>query len=63
VKLLSSAAAEAPDLYRAEAGREAFEFDRTVSRLIEMRSEAYLSQPHGGADSGRSGNTAGLVET
>jgi cell division protein ZapE len=63
VKLLASAETEAPDLYRAETGREAFEFDRTVSRLIEMRSQDYLSLPHGAADSAGSGNTTGLVET
>jgi cell division protein ZapE len=51
VKLLASAEAEAPQLYRADTGREAFEFDRTVSRLIEMRSEDYLSLSHGRADS------------
>lgn len=63
VKLLASAEAEATDLYRAETGREAFEFDRTVSRLIEMRSEEYLALPHGPADSVASGETTGLVET
>jgi cell division protein ZapE len=63
VKLLASAEAEPPDLYRAEDGREAFEFDRTASRLIEMRSEEYLSMPHGRPDSGASGDTTGLVET
>jgi cell division protein ZapE len=63
VKLLASADAEAPDLYRAETGREAFEFDRTVSRLIEMRSEEYLALPHGRIDSAGSGQTTGLVET
>ncbi|KAA2236845.1 cell division protein ZapE [Salinarimonas soli] len=63
VKLLASADAEAPDLYVAEDGREAFEFDRTVSRLIEMRSEDYLSLPHGSPDSAASGATTGLVET
>ncbi len=61
VKLLASAEAEAPDLYRAETGREAFEFDRTVSRLIEMRSEDYLSLPHGREDAG--GSATGLAET
>ena len=51
VKLLASAEAEAHELYQADTGREAFEFDRTVSRLIEMRSEEYLSLPHGRPDS------------
>lgn len=63
VKLLASAAAEAHELYDAAHGREAFEFDRTVSRLIEMRSEDYLGLPHGRADSLGSGDTTGLVET
>lgn len=63
VKLLASAEAEATELYQADSGREAFEFDRTVSRLIEMRSEEYLSLPHGRADSEASGSTEGLAET
>ncbi|WP_425486966.1 cell division protein ZapE [Microvirga thermotolerans] len=63
VKLLASAEAEAHELYRAETGREAFEFDRTVSRLIEMRSGEYLALPHGRADSAGSGQSTGLVET
>ncbi|MGO4571925.1 cell division protein ZapE [Microvirga sp. 2TAF3] len=63
VKLLASAEAEATELYKADTGREAFEFDRTVSRLIEMRSEEYLSLPHGPIDSADSGRTTGLVET
>lgn len=63
VKLLASAEAEAHDLYRAESGREAFEFDRTVSRLIEMRSQEYLALPHGRIDSADAGRSTGLVET
>ena len=63
VKLLASADAEVPELYSAETGREAFEFDRTVSRLIEMRSEEYLALAHGRIDSTDSGQSTGLVET
>ena len=63
VKLLASADAEPPGLYQAPEGREAFEFDRTVSRLIEMRSGDYLGLPHGRADSPGSGQSDGLAET
>ncbi len=63
VKLVASAAADATGLYLGEDGREAFEFDRTVSRLIEMRSEDYLALPHGRGDSLASGDSTGLVET
>jgi cell division protein ZapE len=45
VKLVLSAAAEPNRLYVARQGAEAFEFDRTASRLIEMRSDAYLEAP------------------
>jgi len=43
IKLVVSAEAEPQDLYVGEDGTEAFKFDRTASRLIEMRSEAYLA--------------------
>ena len=44
VKLIISANADAVDLYRGE--RLSFEFDRTVSRLVEMQSTEYLAAPH-----------------
>jgi cell division protein ZapE len=63
VKLVASAEAEPAGLYLGTDGREAFEFERTASRLIEMRSEAYLALPHGPVGSYGSGNASGLVET
>jgi cell division protein ZapE len=63
VKLICSAEAMPDQLYRAKTGHEIFEFDRTISRLIEMQSASYLALPHGRADSQASGNTTGLVET
>jgi cell division protein ZapE len=47
VKLYASAEASPPLLYQADSGREAFEFDRTASRLIEMQSADYRALPHG----------------
>ena len=45
VKLLASAAVEPQALYTAGDG--AFEFERTVSRLMEMQSQDYLAEGHG----------------
>lgn len=63
VKLVMSAEAPPTGLYTGDHGREAFEFERTASRLIEMQSHAYLALPHGRIDSRGSGDSAGLVET
>ncbi len=63
VKLIASAEAEPSALFLGEGGPEAFEFERTASRLIEMRSADYLARAHGGGDQPRSGDMGGLVET
>jgi cell division protein ZapE len=68
VKLVASAAADPDALYRPSDGFEAQsfeaqEFKRTASRLIEMRSETYLGQPHGRRDSTASAVVEGIVET
>jgi len=44
VKLIATAAVAADRLY--PAGRHAAEFQRTVSRLVEMRSHEYLASAH-----------------
>ena len=45
VKLLAAADAQPDELY--PAGDGSFEFQRTASRLEEMRSEGYLAKGHG----------------
>ena len=45
VKLIATADAEPIDLYAHGDGR--FEFDRTISRLMEMQSQDYLALGHG----------------
>ena len=49
VKLFATAAAEPDDLYIEGDG--AFEFERTASRLMEMRSDEYMALGHGEEDS------------
>jgi cell division protein ZapE len=61
VKLIASAAAQPQDLYLGRHNREAFEFERTASRLVEMRSAEYLAQPH--AARAGTGDLTGVVET
>lgn len=51
VKLLASAEAPPEKLY--VAGDGAFEFERTVSRLLEMQSEDYLKRGHGSLQASR----------
>nr|WP_329610455.1 cell division protein ZapE [Jiella pelagia] len=43
-RLVVSADAPANELYRGRSGTEAFEFERTASRLFEMRSKEYLEK-------------------
>lgn len=58
-KFFASAAARPAKLFEAEEGREAFEFQRTISRLNEMQSEEYMALP---APTGARGQE-GIVET
>jgi cell division protein ZapE len=47
-KLVASAEAQPSELY--PAGDQSFEFERTASRLMEMRSESYLALPRRDAE-------------
>jgi cell division protein ZapE len=49
VRLVATAEAAPTELYRGRLGAEAFEFDRTASRLIEMQSEEWRDAWEGGA--------------
>jgi cell division protein ZapE len=44
-RLIAAADAAPDDLYPEGDGK--FEFERTVSRLLEMQSEDYLAEGHG----------------
>lgn len=46
VKLVATAEKPPHELNASLKNVEAFEFDRTVSRLIEMQSDSYLAEPH-----------------
>lgn len=59
-RFICSAQAPAEALYHADQGREMFEFERTASRLIEMRSDEYLARPHGRQ---HGATPQGIVET
>ncbi|UIP05655.1 AFG1 family ATPase [Erythrobacter sp. SDW2] len=50
VKLFATAAAEPDALY--PSGDGSFEFERTASRLMEMRSAEYMALGHGASDTG-----------
>jgi cell division protein ZapE len=63
VKLVASAAAEPDKLFAGSEGFEGFEFARTASRLVEMRSTDYLALAHGHGGASVSGDLGGLVET
>ncbi len=63
MKLLASAEACRRTLYTGTDGYEANEFKRTVSRLFEMRSRAYLGLPHGARTAETFGWSDKIVET
>ncbi len=60
-KLLASAAAEPEALAAGLSGAEAFEFGRTASRLMEMRSRDYLGLAHTSERGEGAGDLGGIV--
>ncbi len=60
-KLLASAAADPEALAPALSGGEAFEFARTASRLMEMRSRDYLAEAHTSEGGEGPGDLGGIV--
>ena len=63
VKLIASADAPPHELYIADEGLELFEFQRTVSRLIEMGSQSYLALPHGPRSDVDTVKTGQIIDT
>jgi cell division protein ZapE len=63
VKFFASAEAPPERLFEAEEGREAFEFQRTISRLNEMRSRDYMALPYGPNGAAGRDRTAGIIDT
>jgi len=61
-KLIASAAAEPDALAPALTGAEGFEFQRTASRLMEMRSRDYLGLAHDSDRSDGPGDLGGIVD-
>ena len=62
VKLLASARAEPEALAPRLTGAEGFEFARTASRLMEMRSRDYLALPHTSERADAAGDMGGLID-
>jgi cell division protein ZapE len=63
VKLIASAAGEPVTLFSPGDRAEVIEFERTASRLYEMRSFDYLALPHGRESGSQAGDLGGIVET
>ena len=63
IHLLLSAAAAPADLYAAHRGTEAFEFERTASRLVEMQSRGYLEASRAANKGNETGPTGASANT